>query len=257
LLFRLVSCFPSRHGAASMPVFTRLPASALLSLAWPRESRQREGHPTLAPYAQSLCSGYARQLRGSLTVHPWTGIELAHIVWAILRTFPAQPRRDRGDPDSAHRARKNKATACGNSLCLGCAGCAVTGSPMQRQRGVGIARRVGARDCAQFDASPGMDCRRTSGVTLRSRRAGCPETAVSGWPFSWLLLFTSGSCPPPCGLAMPCAPLLRRSGHAKRSDSLAARRVISRHECRAPKERNGKQQIHGFPAWAQLLFGQR
>ena len=43
---------------------------------------------------------------------------------------------------------------------------------MQRQRDGGKARRVGARDCAQFDASPGMDCRRTPGVALRSRRAG-------------------------------------------------------------------------------------
>ena len=37
------------------------------------------------------------------------------------------------------------------------------------------------------------------GTASRSRRAGCPETAASGWPFSWLLLF----------------------GHSKRSDSLA------------------------------------
>ena len=86
---------------------------------------------------------------------------------------------------------------------------------MQRQRDGGKARRVGARDRAQFDASPGMDCRRTPGVALRSRRAGCPETAASGWPFSWLLLF----------------------GHSKRSDSLAGRRVKSRHGCRATKER--------------------
>jgi hypothetical protein len=115
---------PSDHGILAF--FTRLPASALLSLAWPlrrrsgansaagpqgegqepivRESRQREGHPTLAPCAQSLCFRCARPPRGSLTVHPWTGIELAHIVWAILRTSPPQTRRDRGDPTSAHPA---------------------------------------------------------------------------------------------------------------------------------------------------------
>jgi hypothetical protein len=52
------------------------------------------------------------------------------------------------------------------------------------------------------------------GAAARSRRAGCPETAVSRWPFSWLLLF----------------------GHAKRSDSLAGRRAIERHGCRAPKD---------------------
>ena len=86
---------------------------------------------------------------------------------------------------------------------------------MQRQRDVGKARRVGAMDCAQFDVSPWMDCRRTPRVALRSRRAGCPETAASGWPFSWLLLF----------------------GHAKRSDSLAGRRVNTRQGCRAAKRR--------------------
>ncbi len=265
-----------------------------------QESNQRKSHHTLAPSAQFLCSRSASLRRGSPTVHPGTGVELAHIVWAILRTFPSQARRDRGGPGSAHRARQSNcqsqrqsqsqsqsqshsqsqspphppnvpllrhalragstvrfgilpsqsapppargegeeqrdADACGNMLwrCSAllcsvrlrfgiasallrhcCAGCAVNGAPMRRQRDVGKARRVGARDCAQFDVSPGMNCRRTPGVALRSRRAGCPETAASGWPFSWSLLF----------------------GHSKRSDSLAGRRVKSRHGCRAPKER--------------------
>jgi hypothetical protein len=60
------------------------------------------------------------------------------------------------------------------------------------------------------------------GAAARSRRAGCPETAVSGWPFSWLLLF----------------------GHAKRSDSLAGRRVINRHGCRAAMRRALDRQDH-------------
>ena len=119
---------------------------------------------------------------------------------------------------------KRHPQVCGNSLRLGCAGCAVTGAPMQRQRDAGKARRVGARDRAQFDVSPGTDCRRTPGVALRSRRAGCPETAVSGWPFSWLLLF----------------------GHAKRSNSLAGRRVKSRHGCRAAKRRKTQLQARNW-----------
>ena len=85
------------HAPASRGIpafFHSPPASECLSLAWPRERHQREGHPTLAPYAQSLCSRYARLLRGSPTVHPWTGVELAHIVWAILRTIPPQSRRE-------------------------------------------------------------------------------------------------------------------------------------------------------------------
>jgi hypothetical protein len=54
-----------------------------------KKSSQKKEHPTLAPCAQSLCSGSASLLRGSLTVHSWTGIELAHIVWANLRTISA------------------------------------------------------------------------------------------------------------------------------------------------------------------------
>ena len=109
-----------------------------------------------------------------------------------------------------------------NLLRLGCAGCAVNGAPMQRQRDVGKARRVARKDASQFDVSPGTDCRRTPGVALRSRRAGCPETAVSGWPSLWLLSL----------------------GHTRESDSLARRRVKPRHGCRAPQERASKQQGH-------------
>ena len=78
-----------------------------LSLDWSRESNQREDHPALAPCAQSMCFGYASLLRGSLTAPPCAGSELAHIVWAILRTIPAQPRRQRGAPFGAHRARRS------------------------------------------------------------------------------------------------------------------------------------------------------
>ena len=107
----MLGIFTRLRRAASMPVFNSPQASESLSLAWPRESNHcaagaartarlarrakgrspesREGHPTLTPYAQSLCSRCAGLLRGSPTVHPWTGVELAHIVWAILRTFSA------------------------------------------------------------------------------------------------------------------------------------------------------------------------
>ncbi len=135
--------------------------ASYFSLRGQREVSKRKATPTLAPYAQSLCYGFASLLRGSPTVHPWTGVELAHIVWAILQTFPAQSRRDRGAPCSARRARlsqsqkplirsaghllplhgrrkrRSKATACGNLLRLGCAGCAVNGPPERRRSGVG------------------------------------------------------------------------------------------------------------------------
>src|SRR5690606_19360380 len=58
------------------------------------------------------------------------------------------------------------------------------------------ARRGEHRDVLAF-AQRRMRCRRTLGARTRTRRAGCPEGARPGWPFSWLLLF----------------------GHSKRSDS--------------------------------------
>jgi hypothetical protein len=223
---------------------------------------------------QSSCPPTPRQgSGGSLTAPPCADSKLG----AIPRAHPAGlsyalPPPLRG-PDSAHRARQceeqsqsqspsatapcvalppasmqsssafgtfsrlageGQATAKvyarvrGNSLRLGCARRAVDGAPMQRQGDGGIARRVGAMDCAQFDASPGMDCRRTPGVALRSRRAGSPETAVSGWPSLWLLSL----------------------GHARESDSLAGRRVKTRHGCRATKERASGKQSHWTPACA-------
>ncbi len=204
------SCFLTLlRRAASLPFFTRLRRGSHFSLRGQRESDLEKGHPTFAPCAQSLCSRSASLLRGSPTVHPWTDVELAHIVWAILRTIPSQPRRDRGDPIArivrakaksplirpvghllppcGRRKCQRNVEAAGNRLCLGCAGCAVNGPPMQRQRDAGIGRKVGAMDCAQFDASPGTDCRRTPAVALRSRKAGCLETAVSGWPSLWCL----------------------------------------------------------------------
>jgi hypothetical protein len=179
-----------------------------------RSPESREGQPTLAPCAQSLCSRCASPLRGSLTVHPWTGIELAHLLWATLRAFPAQPRRERRDPLSAHRARQSnspssafgtfsrlageggstantKACTCRKLLRLGCAGCAVNGAPMQWRSGAGKARRVGAMDCAQLAASTWMCCQPTPGAAARSRRTGVRRPLRrGGLLFGYFLLAT-------------------------------------------------------------------
>ncbi len=194
------------RGAASLPFFTRLPASELLLFEWPKRSNQEKGHPAIAPCAQSLCYGCARPLRGSPTVRPWTDVELAHFLWATLRADPAQPRRDRGAPSSAHRARQSRSQSQsqsqsrhiravghlpllagegkksrdssdrGNPLCLGCAGCAVNGAPMQRQRGVGKARRVAHRKWASSTSVQG----RTVGEPPESR------CAVAGQATAWM-----------------------------------------------------------------------
>ncbi len=136
--YSLLEHAPSERG---IPAFFHSPqASEPPFFAWPKKHGPKKGHPTLAPYAQSLCSRFASLLRGSPTVHPWTDVELAHIVWAILRTIPSQSRRDRGDPNSAHRARQSQSQRQRqrrNLLRLGCAGCAVNGPPERRRSDVG------------------------------------------------------------------------------------------------------------------------
>ncbi len=62
-----------------MPFFTRLPASESLSLAWPRESNQREGHPDAA-VSGLLPFDFAKRFQGWLTVHPCTDSQLARIL---------------------------------------------------------------------------------------------------------------------------------------------------------------------------------
>jgi hypothetical protein len=200
------STCPLRRFAARHPCrfITRLPASECLSLAWPlrrrsgansaagpqgegqepvvRESHQREGHPKAA-VSGLLSSDSATALRGFA--------DSTSVCWQRTGRGPSRPPcgpflRPAATANGTLEARilrakaKNKAEAKAeaeaeardNLLCLACAGRAVDGAPMQWQRHGGKARRVGARDCAQFAASPGMDWRRTSGVALRSRRAG-------------------------------------------------------------------------------------
>jgi hypothetical protein len=211
------------------------PATESLFFAWPKKSNQKKGHPTLAPYAQSLCSRCARLLRGSLTVHPWTDIELAHIVWAILRTTPAQPRRDRGDPLSAHRARQSESALIRLRHLLPMHGRRKIRDEGTRTREflLSLLRRMrsdrapyvaakwwrncpkgGSHGCEPVGCQSKDGLSANPGAASRSLRTGGPETAISGWPSLWSLSL----------------------GHARESDSLAGRRVKIRHGCRAPKD---------------------
>jgi hypothetical protein len=208
------------------------PATESLFFAWPKKSNQKKGHPTLAPYAQSLCSRCARPLRGSLTVHPWTDIELAHIVWAILRTFPTLPRRDRGGPLSAHRARQSEEQSHSHREPESAS------SWLRRRRSdwgpyaAAKWRRKGPQGGREGSRPVGCQSRDGLSANPRSRFAQSegrsPETVASGWPSLWLLSL----------------------GHARESDSLAGRRVNTRHGCRAPKERASKVQSQWAPACA-------
>ena len=215
-------------------------ASESLSLAWPRESNQREGHPK-AVVSGLLSSDCAARLRGfaDSTSVCWQrtgrdpsrppcgpflrpaatayGARLARILRARAKSkcnsqsqSPSSAcgtfSRRAGEGRSGAEAKRD-AAACGNLLRLGCAGGAVKWGPYA----VAQRRRQGPQSLPRTRSGGGshgcepVGCQSTDGLSAnpgaaaRSRRAGCPETAASGWPSLWLLSL----------------------GHARESDSLA------------------------------------
>ena len=86
--------------------------------------------------------------------------------------------------------------------------------------GRGSARRGAGREAGDVRDSAGMHCPRTPADSRGPSAQGCAGGADAGWPFSCLLLLTPGFLPSaPPGPPSAFAPLLRRSGHAKRSRS--------------------------------------
>ena len=82
------------------------------------------------------------------------------------------------------------------------------------------ARRVGRMDAAKVFDRPGRACPKTPTDSREPSAHGCAEGADEGWPFFWFLFLTPGILPPaPSGPPSAFAPLLRRSGHAKKRDS--------------------------------------
>ena len=177
-------------------------ASESLSLAWPRESNQREGHPK-AVVSGLLSSDCAAGLRGfaDSTSVCWQrtgrdpsrppcgpflrpaatayGARLARILRARAKSkcnsqsqSPSSAcgtfSRRAGEGRSGAEAKRD-AAACGNLLRLGCAGGAVTGAPMQWRSGGEKARR----------ACPGLDpgvARREASQLAASPRMDCQPT---------------------------------------------------------------------------------
>ena len=148
----------------------------------------------------------AQWLRGWLTVHPWTGSQLARIPASHPSgLFSATAPLHRGPIHCASCAAKTKRTSAefmhARSGCLalrgrcpadegsGCcfwlaslwrAGSALPGSRKRWRQGAGKARRVGARDRAQFAASTRRCCQRTPGALPRSRRTGVRRPPLWG-----------------------------------------------------------------------------
>jgi len=91
----------SRNPPHVLVRFARIHARESLSLACPRESNQREGHPCDRGRRAS-CPATARgRCGGSLTAHPCADSELAGILPATLRAFSSAPSpRPRGTPEA-------------------------------------------------------------------------------------------------------------------------------------------------------------
>jgi len=82
------------------------------------------------------------------------------------------------------------------------------------------ARRGAGREAGDVRDSAGMHCPRTPAETRGPSAQGCAEGADEGWPFFGLPFLTPGILPSaPSGPPSAFAPLLRRSGHAKKGRS--------------------------------------
>ncbi|CAM0997798.1 hypothetical protein EJMOOK_03920 [Rhodanobacter sp. Root179] len=186
----------------------RLPAAAEPPFSeWPEKRGPKRGHP-----ASALSGRPARKVRepgpGFSNGHPVRAKRSRHPCRLPLRGLSTPPRRCRGAPGRAagHRGphfseEPDQEQSCGNpELCSGfllllfsfITECALGARRFTRgPYGAAGGRRKGpagvaGRDAGQFDVSPWMDCRRTPGARPRTWRAGCPEGAPSGWPFSWV-----------------------------------------------------------------------
>ena len=82
-----------------------LQGARVTSLCLAKEKLPRERPPREHVLSTSVCSGCASGRRGSPKAHPCACGELAHILCAILRTFPSTARRVRGAPHRARLAR--------------------------------------------------------------------------------------------------------------------------------------------------------
>ena len=191
-----------------------LPRPGSLSLACPRESNQRERHPAWR------CLGCAQPVREGRPGFS-TGLLPGRKVPDVLSGTPAGPDRPpltttQGIGESSCRCaahRNDKATRplwertqCATAEVIDTprsrTRCAPTGKrfcswlwpvafpPLcHEQAGGGSARRVAGRTPAR--GSSGQDALSIHPASrLRPRRG-----AASGWPFSWLLLFTPGILP--------------------------------------------------------------
>jgi hypothetical protein len=188
-------------------------APALLSTACSRRGSTASIHEGVPPASmQSSCPATAqRDSGGSPTVHPWTGVELGAIHCAHPAGFlgncscvalppasmqsPTSRCRCIGDPVTAHPAQPRRS---GFPQPRAFALLSALARTTRAQWAPSIAARLrrecpkdGPHDVGQFDASPGMDCRRTperprapgaQGLCARRDRGVAFLLVTSLWP---------------------------------------------------------------------------
>ena len=173
----------------------------------PDRVRGRLCGPFLRPAATAYGARVARILRARATANAKQSQSPSSACGTFSRRAGEGSANDRTGANANANAN-TKLHGCGKSLRLGCAGCAVTGAPMQWRSGGDKARRVARRDASQLAASPWMDWQPTPeplrGVAGQDARRPLHRGG---------LLLTPDSCPSPFGPATPFALLLQRSGY--------------------------------------------
>ncbi len=94
---RVIQCL--RFGNCDIPSFSApLPGARVTFSCVAKRKSPKRRPPREHVLSTSMCSGCARGRRGSPKAHPCACGELAHLLCAILRTFPSSARRVRGGP---------------------------------------------------------------------------------------------------------------------------------------------------------------
>ena len=213
-----------RWSAASLPVFRSLPRAGHFLLRAQEKVTKEKGTPQTCPPGLLPCGSVGRG-RGSSTAPPVLTTNARASLPTPLRAFRPRPTTSDGTRERASCAQKIKqqlkqrrlrpAPALSLPLSIQVS----LSSTLTHSAQAAALPRSCSRSCLSAqDARPWGPCaaakvrrekpegwatgrgpvrcrrrrrrQRTPGAPSRSRRAGCPETAVPGWPFFWLLFLT-------------------------------------------------------------------
>jgi hypothetical protein len=176
-----------------------------------KKSNQKKRHPDAALDGPS--TRRVREARpGFSTGHPCPVEKDSASLPSPLRALSSEPHRRIGDPRAKSKKPQARFVLAPSALvqrahqqCAhGCA-LALPGAPWARRGGGGKARRVAGTDAGQFSVGAGGPVGKPHGLLADSADRS-PQSAPSGCPFSWLLLFGQAkrsSSPPGRGAKPP------------------------------------------------------